>query len=71
MTVFWAVGVVIRYLFLFPTRLLVLVISLANLVVCCIAIGLLPESEFKRRLNAWVVTWCFDFVAGSISVVAR
>ncbi|KAK8394623.1 hypothetical protein O3P69_005823 [Scylla paramamosain] len=71
LTVFWVVGVVIRYLFLFPMRLLVTVISLANLVVCCIAVGLLPESEFKRRLNAKVVTWCFDFVAGSISVVAR
>lgn len=71
LTVFWAAGVVIRYLFLFPTRVLVLVLSLSNLVVCCIAVGLLPESEFKRRLNARVVTWCFDFVAGSISVVAR
>ncbi|KAG0718308.1 Glycerol-3-phosphate acyltransferase 3 [Chionoecetes opilio] len=71
LTVFWAVGVVIRYLFLFPTRVLVLVLSLANLVVCCVAIGLLPESEFKRRLNARVVTWCFDFVAGSVSLVAR
>ena len=68
---FWAAGVVIRYLFLFPTRILVLVLSLANLVVCCIAIGVLPESDFKRRLNARVVTWCFDFVAGSLSVVAR
>lgn len=68
---FWAVGVVIRYLFLFPMRLLVMVVSLATLVVCCTAVGLLPESDFKRRLNARVVTWCFDFVAGSLSVVAR
>lgn len=71
LTVFWATGVVIRYLFLFPMRLLVLLLSLATLVVCCIAIGLLPESDFKRRLNARVVTWCFDFVTGAGSVVAR
>ncbi|XP_071541456.1 glycerol-3-phosphate acyltransferase 3-like isoform X2 [Panulirus ornatus] len=71
LTVFWAAGLVIRYLLLFPMRVLVLFLSLSLLVLLCTGVGLLPESDFKRRLNARVITWGFDFVAGSISVVAR
>ncbi|KAG0718310.1 Glycerol-3-phosphate acyltransferase 3 [Chionoecetes opilio] len=71
LTVFWAVGFVLRWVFLMPVRVLLLVISLTTLVVLCAAVGLLPSSPFKRRLNAKVVMWCFDFVAGSLSIVAR
>ncbi|XP_037795805.1 glycerol-3-phosphate acyltransferase 3-like [Penaeus monodon] len=71
MTAFWAAGVVVRYGFLLPMRVLVLALSLGTLVVLCSAVGLLPDTRFKKRVNAWVVSWCFDFVAGAISVVAR
>lgn len=71
LTVFWVVGVVIRYLFLFPMRVLVLILSLGTLAVLCTAVGLLPDSNVKKKLNAKVIMWGFDFVAGSISVVAR
>ncbi|XP_069944891.1 glycerol-3-phosphate acyltransferase 3-like isoform X4 [Cherax quadricarinatus] len=71
LTVFWAMGFVVRWVFLMPVRVLLLVLSLTTLVVLCSAVGLLPTSDFKRRLNAGVVTWCFDFIAGSLSVVAR
>ena len=71
LTVFWVVGFVLRWVFLMPVRVLLLVISLSTLVVMCAAVGLLPASAFKRRLNAKVVMWCFDFVAGSLSIVAR
>ncbi|XP_069944892.1 glycerol-3-phosphate acyltransferase 3-like isoform X5 [Cherax quadricarinatus] len=70
LTVFWAMGFVVRWVFLMPVRVLLLVLSLTTLVVLCSAVGLLPTSDFKRRLNAGVVTWCFDFIAGSLSVVA-
>ncbi|MPC49412.1 Glycerol-3-phosphate acyltransferase 3 [Portunus trituberculatus] len=71
LTVFWAVGFVLRWVFLMPVRVLLLVISLTTLIVLCAAVGLLPPSAFKRRLNKRVVMWCFDFVAGSLSIVAR
>ncbi|XP_063879298.1 glycerol-3-phosphate acyltransferase 3-like isoform X1 [Scylla paramamosain] len=71
LTVFWAVGFVLRWVFLMPVRVLLLVISLTTLIVLCAAVGLLPSSAFKRRLNKRVVMWCFDFVAGSLSIVAR
>lgn len=71
LTVFWMVGFIIRYFFLFPMRLLVLFLSVATLTVLCTAVGFLPDGDFKKKVNAWVVTWCFDFVAGSLSVVAR
>ncbi|XP_042216272.1 glycerol-3-phosphate acyltransferase 3-like [Homarus americanus] len=71
LTVFWALGFVVRWVFLMPVRVLLLVLSLSTLVVMCAAVGLFPTSDFKRRLNARVVMWCFDFVAGSLSVVAR
>lgn len=71
LTVFWVFGFVLRWVFLLPVRILLLVISLSTLVVMCAAVGLLPHSAFKRRLNRKVVMWCFDFVAGSISIVAR
>lgn len=68
---FWAVGFVVRWVVLMPVRVLLLVLSLTTLVLLCGAVGLLPTSHFKRRLNARVVMWGFDFVAGSLSVVAR
>ncbi|XP_068250549.1 glycerol-3-phosphate acyltransferase 3-like [Palaemon carinicauda] len=71
LTVFWMVGFFIRYFFLLPMRMLVLILSVVTLTVLCTAVGFLPEGDFKKKVNAWVVTWCFDFVAGSLSVVAR
>ncbi|XP_069976392.1 glycerol-3-phosphate acyltransferase 3 [Penaeus vannamei] len=71
LTVFWMWGFVIRWVFLMPVRVLLLAMSLSTLVLLCLAVGFLPDSAFKRRVNAWVVSWCFDFVAGSLSVVAR
>ena len=71
LTVFWAVGFVLRWVFLMPVRVLLLVISLTTLIMLCATVGLLPPSAFKRRLNKRVVMWCFDFVAGSLSIVAR
>ncbi|XP_071541457.1 glycerol-3-phosphate acyltransferase 3-like [Panulirus ornatus] len=71
LTVFYALGFLVRWVVLMPVRLLLLVLSLTTLVLLCAGVGLLPTSDFKRRLNARVVMWGFDFVAGAISVVAR
>lgn len=71
LTVFWMAGFVIRYVFLLPVRFFLLAISIPTLIVLCCAVGLLPDSRVKKKINAHVLMWSFDFVAGSVSVVAR
>ncbi|XP_066982021.1 glycerol-3-phosphate acyltransferase 3-like isoform X3 [Macrobrachium rosenbergii] len=68
---FWLVGFIIRWAILMPVRVFLFLISLPTLIVLCIAVGLLPDSKIKKKINAQVVMWSFDFVAGSLSVVAR
>ncbi|KAK7074510.1 1-acylglycerol-3-phosphate O-acyltransferase 6 (lysophosphatidic acid acyltransferase, zeta), partial [Halocaridina rubra] len=70
LTIFWMVGFVIRWVFLMPVRVYLFIISLSTLVILCIAVGILPNSNMKKKINARVVMWSFDFVAGSLSVVA-
>ncbi|KAF2361409.1 Phospholipid/glycerol acyltransferase, partial [Trinorchestia longiramus] len=68
---FFFVGLVIRYCFLMPMRMLVLCLSLSNLTLWTFIVGCLPDGPFKRMINSYVVSWGFDFVASSLSVVAR
>lgn len=70
LTMLWMVGFLIRYLFLLPTRLLVLFIGMIFLLVCTVVVGALPNGSLKRKLNARLNIFCFDFVAGSLSLFA-
>ncbi|XP_068205043.1 glycerol-3-phosphate acyltransferase 3-like [Palaemon carinicauda] len=70
LTLCWMLGFLIRYLILFPLRLIILLLGFLNLVVCMSAIGLLPDGNFKRWLNSKLMVFCFDFIAGSLSLVA-
>ncbi|CAL4061621.1 unnamed protein product, partial [Meganyctiphanes norvegica] len=71
MTLLWVVGCIIRYFFLMPMRVVVLCMSLSTMCILTSLVGLLPSGKWKKKINAYVVCWCFDFVAGSLSVVAR
>lgn len=71
LAVFFLCGLFVRYVFLMPMRVLVLILSLANLTCCTFLVGCLPPGPVKRTINSYVVSWGFDFVAGSLSVVAR
>ena len=70
-TLLWMIGFVVRYCLLVPVRLVLLVISLSTLVICTFLVGRLSSGKFKRKLNAFVVCWSFDFVANTLSIVAR
>ncbi|KAB7495540.1 Glycerol-3-phosphate acyltransferase 4 [Armadillidium nasatum] len=70
-TSLWLLGVFIRYVFFVPVRLVILAISLTTMVSCTFLVGRLPDGEFKKTMNAFVVCWCFDFVASALSVVGR
>ena len=70
LTICWVIGFFVRYLFLLPTRLLVLLIGMASLLFCTVVVGLFPDGPTKRTLNGRLTIFCFDFVAGSLSLFA-
>lgn len=70
LTMLWMGGFFIRYLFLLPTRMMVLFIGMAILLACTLVVGLFPEGGLKRTLNGRLSIFCFDFVAGSLSLFA-
>uniref|UniRef100_A0A6A7G205 Glycerol-3-phosphate acyltransferase 3-like n=1 Tax=Hirondellea gigas TaxID=1518452 RepID=A0A6A7G205_9CRUS len=70
LTALWMVGFFIRYFILLPSRLFVLIIGMAFLFVCNIVVGMLPDGPTKRKVNARISIFCFDFVAGSLSLFA-
>lgn len=70
LTLLWMIGFFIRYFFLLPTRLLVLVIGMAFLLICTLVVGAIPDGPLKRILNGKLNIFCFDFVAGSLSLFA-
>lgn len=70
LTVCWLVGFLVRYLILLPLRLVILVLGILLFWACMILVGVFPAGSFKRWLNKKLFVFCFDFVAGSLSLVA-
>ena len=70
LTVCWIVGFGVRYLILLPLRLITLVLGILLFWTCMFFVGLFPTGSFKRWLNKKLFVFCFDFVAGSLSLVA-
>ncbi|KAA0189723.1 hypothetical protein HAZT_HAZT006303 [Hyalella azteca] len=54
---FFFIGLIIRYCFLMPMRVLVLILSLTNLSLWTFMVGRLPQGPFKRMINAYVVSF--------------
>ncbi|KAK3864032.1 hypothetical protein Pcinc_030246 [Petrolisthes cinctipes] len=69
LTIFWVVGFILRYFFLLPLRILILLIGMVVMVTCTYVVGCLPESKTKRKLNSSVSVFCFDFLSGALSLV--
>ncbi|KAA0202800.1 hypothetical protein HAZT_HAZT008657 [Hyalella azteca] len=70
LTLLWMSGFLIRYLFLLPTRMMVLLTGMLILLACTVVVGAFPEGPTKRKLNGRLSIFCFDFVAGSLSLFA-
>lgn len=70
LTVCWVVGFLVRYLLLLPIRIVILVFGILLFWTCMIAVGLLPAGSWKSWLNEKLLVFCFDFIAGSLSLVA-
>ncbi|KAH9416838.1 transferase, partial [Dermatophagoides pteronyssinus] len=67
LTILWGFGCCIRYFILWPTRIIVTIISVLFLIICTGLIGCLPDSEFKRKIyyNASLV--CFRIMSRAFS----
>lgn len=70
LTVFWVLGFLIRYFLLFPLRIVILILGIALFWSCMLFTGIFPDGSFKQRLNEKLFVFCFDFIAGSLSLVA-
>ncbi|KAL7647953.1 UNVERIFIED_CONTAM: hypothetical protein RMT77_001569 [Armadillidium vulgare] len=70
LTVFWLIGFIIRYCLLLPLRLIILFVGMMLFFFCSVIIGPFPNGLFKRNMNSKIIISCFDFVAGSLSLVA-
>ncbi|XP_052755229.1 glycerol-3-phosphate acyltransferase 4 isoform X3 [Galleria mellonella] len=69
LTIIWAMGFLVRYMFLLPLRVLIFVIGVWLLIVSTACIGTLPDGPFKQRVNYVVSIMCFNFLSRCISVV--
>nr|XP_053645535.1 glycerol-3-phosphate acyltransferase 3-like isoform X2 [Cherax quadricarinatus] len=70
LTICWVVGFLIRYFLFFPLRIVILILGTVLFWICMLAVGLLPNGSAKRWLNEKLLVFCFDFIAGSLSLVA-
>ncbi|KAG7171839.1 glycerol-3-phosphate acyltransferase 4-like [Homarus americanus] len=70
LTVCWLIGFLVRYFLLFPLRIVILLLGVLLFWTCMVAIGMFPAGSFKRWLNEKLLVFCFDFIAGSLSLVA-
>nr|ARD71206.1 acetyltransferase [Spodoptera exigua] len=69
LTIIWAMGFVVRYMFLLPLRIMIFVIGVWWLIACTACIGTLPDGKTKQRINYAVSVMCFNFLSRCISAV--
>ncbi|KAK1884631.1 Glycerol-3-phosphate acyltransferase 3 [Dissostichus eleginoides] len=67
LTLFWGVGVFVRYGLLLPFRVTLVVIGLSWLVIGTVLVGLLPESSVKNWLSELVHLTCYRVCARGLS----
>ncbi|MCL4128155.1 UNVERIFIED_CONTAM: hypothetical protein GTU68_036886 [Idotea baltica] len=69
LTVFWVVGFIVRYLFLLPLRICILLIGIGFLVAFTSIISMLPEGRIRKWLGYHSYLTSYRIVARSISSV--
>ncbi|CAF94330.1 unnamed protein product, partial [Tetraodon nigroviridis] len=67
LTIFWGMGVFVRYCVLFPLRITLAVIGLSWLIIGTILVGLLPESSVTSWLSELVHLTCYRICARGLS----
>ncbi|CAG9789870.1 unnamed protein product [Diatraea saccharalis] len=69
LTIIWAMGFVVRYMFLLPLRIMIFVIGIWWLLISTAVIGSLPDGPLKQKTNRAVSLVCFNFLSRCISAV--
>lgn len=67
LTILWGIGCAIRYLILFPTRIIVTIIGVSLLIICTGIIGCLPDNQFKRTIYWHACLVCFRVMTRAFS----
>uniref|UniRef100_UPI0037E72490 glycerol-3-phosphate acyltransferase 3 n=1 Tax=Semicossyphus pulcher TaxID=241346 RepID=UPI0037E72490 len=67
LTIFWGLGVFVRYGVLFPLRITLAIIGLSWLVIGTTFVGFLPESSVKNWLSELVHLTCYRICARGLS----
>ncbi|KAI2810704.1 transferase [Blomia tropicalis] len=67
LAIFWGFGCLIRYFILFPTRIIVTIISIAMLIFCTATIGCLPDGLYKRQIYWHACLVCFRIMTRAFS----
>ena len=67
LTILWGIGCIIRYFILWPTRIIVTIISVLFLIICTGLIGCLPDSDFKRTIYCNASLVCFRIISRAFS----
>ncbi|VDD94046.1 unnamed protein product [Enterobius vermicularis] len=69
LTVLWAFGFIVRYTILFPLRLMSFVVGFMFLLVSTAAIGILPNGDVKKALNAKCMLVCHQVLSKGFTAV--
>ena len=67
LTILWGIGCIIRYLILFPIRIIVTIIGVSLLIICTAAIGCLPDGSLKRSIYWHSSLVCFRVISRAFS----
>lgn len=67
LTIFWGIGVFVRYCVLFPLRITLAIIGLSWLLIGTTLVGFLPESSVKYWLSELVHLTCYRICARGLS----
>ncbi|XP_004561908.2 glycerol-3-phosphate acyltransferase 3 [Maylandia zebra] len=71
LTIFWGIGVFVRYCVLFPLRITLAIIGLSWLVIGTTLVGFLPENSVKYWLSEVVHLTCYRICARALSATIR
>ncbi|XP_078668488.1 glycerol-3-phosphate acyltransferase 3-like isoform X1 [Branchiostoma floridae x Branchiostoma belcheri] len=69
LTILWVIGFLFRYCCLLPMRFILTVVSVNCFLMTTAAIGLMPNSRYKRHVSKYVSLMCYRILARAFSAV--
>ena len=69
LSLIWVIGTIIRYAFLLPFRVTICFLGTLTLTALTFIIGLLPQCQFRKRLNDHASKFCFRLLSRAFSAI--